>query len=378
MSAVSTILRYDFRRFFRDRLMFAFSVLVLVMYVLIVQIVPDDAQPDWGFATTRESADLVHKALAGMDENGEFKLKVFDTEEELKNAFDPDYEPPEEDGKGDKPADVDDGAAEEEFNLFAGFVIPADIKAMAMRGEKPEIRIYVDESMPDEAQQMAEVVAEMIALGVFGAAPTFQEENKDEVFIGPQITERTLNEKMRLSMAMIILMMEMLALASLVSRELKSGTVHALLTTTVSLPSYFLAKVLFGVIIAFTQAFLVTLLTGSLNDAPVVLGLHIFFGAFMFTGFGLMVGSKGRDLMEVITWGMLVYIPALIPSITAMLPGSPPLWVMAMPTYPMVHGMLSAADPEPAVAPWVYLLWTVGWTLAAMAGGLVLMRRRLK
>jgi|GEM_PF-2396189 len=382
MSAITAILHYDLKRFLRDKLMLAFSVLVLIMYVVIVQVSPDDIQPKWVFATTEEGAELVEDVLkrmvdekAGDVDQPTIKVVRFKTEGDLVAAFKK-QAGIEDEKDNKKEGEKKDDESDDEY--FVGFAFPADAKAKALRGEKPEVHLYVDESMPRENQELAELIGQQIALATLSQGLDIDETQKEDALLGKKPEMRSFKEQMRSMFALVILMMEMLAFASLLSKEIKSGTVHALLTTTVSLPTYFAGKMIFGVLLAFTQAYLVSIFTGALTPAPLLLTAYLLIGAVMFTGFGIIVGSRGHDLMEVLMFGMLFMLPGLIPVVTAILPGGDPLWVQVLPTYPLVQGMLTAAESNPDFAPGALLAWSLAWTAGLLLVGVVALRRRLK
>lgn len=376
MSTITAMLQTDWTRFVRDRFLFIMSIVLLVLYGVFAQVLPEDIQPKWAFATTEAGAPILKKALEDIDPDEKFSLRVFKDEEALRNAFDPEYEPPEEGGAGDS----NDQAGEEEEpegDLFVGLVFPPDMRGALQKGERPVVRVYVDESMPAENQQVAEAIGKLISLSTLGKLPG-ADDKKEETALGPDIPQRTFKDQFRALFAMIVLMMELLAVASLLGRELRGGTVRALLTTTVSVKSYFAAKVIFGALLAFVQAFIVALITGGLANNPHVVVLYLMAGATLFTGVGLMVGCKARDLIEIVTWGMGPIIIGMIPAITALLPGAAPLWVKVLPTYPIIEGLLSAGDANPVTSPWLLVAWAFGWAAFSVGLAFFAVTRRLR
>lgn len=354
MSTILTVLKYDFRRFLRDWLMLAFSVFMLVIYVAVVLFVPTDITPTWDIAVTETGSEPVMEFInRHLDEGGQLKVVRYATEDEMKKAF------------------------EEGAEHFVGVALQSDAKAALARGDKPKARIYVDESSPPETQKTARAVGAMIASAAFFPDMAAPEEGGEKT-LGPKIEQTTFKERTRALFAIMILIMEMLALGSLLSREISSGVVHAILTTTVSLPRYFASKMTFGVVLAFVQAGTVAALTGALSPNPVVITLLLFLGSIMFTAMGVVAGTRGRHLMEVMMWGMLFMLPCLVPAFTVMLPGSPPLFVQVIPTFPLIEGVLTAGHAEPLLNPWVYVGWTAGWTAALTAVAYAALRRRVK
>jgi hypothetical protein len=370
MSTVLTVLKYDFKRFLRDWLMVAFSVAMILMYVAVILWVPADITPDWKIAVTKSSAAALEKVLEGdLEEDGQVTLVVFDTEEELRAVF-------EDKKKGDEESDEkkkDDEEVEDDF--FVGIAIDEDAKAQFARGEKPKARVYIDESSPPEVQETARAIGAMIAMASF--FPQDRAASEPER-LGPTIDQADFKERMKGLMAALILVMELLAFASLMSREISSGVVHAILTTTVSMPRYFVAKMTFGITLAFVQAAGLALLAGALKSAPHFILLQLFFGAILFTAAGMISGTRGRHLMEVIMWSFVFMLPAMVPAFAVMIPGSPSLIVQAMPSYPLIEGVITAGQASPLYSPWLLVGWTAAWAAGMSGIAYVALRRRVK
>lgn len=377
MSTITAMLQTDWTRFVRDRFLFIMSIVLLVLYGVFAQVLPDDIQPKWAFATTEAGAPILKEALKAIDPGEKFSLRIFEDEQALKNAFDPTYEPPDTSATEDSDEQAASEEQEPEGDLFVGLVFPPDMKGALQKGERPVVRVYVDESMPAENQQVAEAIGKLISLSTLGKLPGAGDK-QEETALGPDIPQRTFKDQFRALFAMIVLMMELLAVASLLARELRGGTVRALLTTTVSVKSYFAAKVIFGALLAFAQGFIVALITGGLAHNPHIVVLYLMAGAIMFTSVGLVVGCKARDLIEIVTWGMGPIIIGMIPAITALLPGAAPLWVKVLPTYPIIEGLLSVGDPSPVTSPWLLVAWAFGWAAAGIGVAFFAVSRRLR
>jgi hypothetical protein len=69
----------------------------------------------------------------------------------------------------------------------------------------------------------------------------------------------------------------------------------------------------------------VAALTGGFDANPVIIGVHLLLGAVIFTTAGIIAGTRGKHLMEVMLWGMVFIIPFMLPAIVSMLPGWPRL-----------------------------------------------------
>jgi ABC-2 type transport system permease protein len=208
------MLKYDFKRFLRDWLMVVFSVVTLIMYVVAAKFVPDDIAPKWKIAVTKDSAAVLAPIMATHMKDANLAMAEFADETALKAAF------------------VEGG------DYFIGISFDAGAQEMAASGERPKARIYVDETTPPEAQTTARAIGAMIASAALlpsnGGA-------KEVERLGPVIEKVNFHDRTQAMMAVFLLMVEMLALASLIAREVTSGVVHAILTTIVSLPCYFAA-----------------------------------------------------------------------------------------------------------------------------------------
>jgi ABC-2 type transport system permease protein len=59
-------------------------------------------------------------------------------------------------------------------------------------------------------------------------------------------------------------------------------------------------------------------------------------GALLVTGVGFLIASVARDMMSVISWGMLAIILLGIPSVSIMFPGTISDWVRVIPSFYLV------------------------------------------
>lgn len=358
MSVVASMLRYDFKRFVRDRFIFVMTLVSLLLYGIGGQYIPESIAPQWRIAAVGDTADRMQAAIEAnlkARENQDsipFEVVRFESEEEMRKAF-----------------------LDEEQDFFVGIALDAGAKETIASGGKAKARIYVDENAPPAAQESARAVGAVLANSQAAVAGWDKPRPK---MLGPKVEDVSFGHRTRTLLAFMVLMMEMIALASLVSKEISGGVVHAVLTTTVSLPRYFASKVLFGVLLAFSQAILLAGILGVLSVNPLVIGALLLCAAVTFTGFGIIAGTRGKHLMEVMMWSILFIAPCLIPSIASMLPGTAPLAVQVLPTYPVVQGLLSAGHEAPLVAPGIYIVWAGAWSALALVTSYFTLRRRVK
>jgi ABC-2 type transport system permease protein len=180
-------------------------------------------------------------------------------------------------------------------------------------------------------------------------------------------------------MAIIILMIEALALAGLVASEIESRTVSALLVTPASTFDVLAAKSVTGVILGVSQALVFLLATWSFGSAPVLVAAIVLLAAVMMSALGMITGAAGKDFMGTLFLGTAFLVPLIIPALSMILPGRPSLWVRALPSYGIVKSMVDVVGYGrglPDVAP---LLGVAAlWTVALFALSVAILKRRVE
>lgn len=364
MNAFFVLLKTDLVRFFREKLLVVFSIIMLVLYSAVSFFVPEDIQPRWGFAVDSAEGKALVDEMFARDKRATFPVIVL-SPEELEAAF-----------KAEKSEVLEDKLDRFDASLFAGFSFEPDYRAKVARGASPRVRIFVDETAGKTTQETARSVGELIALSAI--APPSGDDERVEKVLGPKVPERSFKDRLRALMALMILVMELLAVGSLLSREVGSGAVQSILATTVSLSKYWLAKISFGALVALAQALLVTAATGGLSDNPLLITLHLVLGALLVTGFGVIAGTRSKHLMEVMLIGALFMLPCLAPAVFAMLPGAPPLIARVLPTSALFEGLLSAGDTAPLTPHFVTLGIAAAWTAGVLVVSFIALKLRTR
>ena len=126
---------------------------------------------------------------------------------------------------------------------------------------------------------------------------------------------------MRPLLAIFILLVEILTLASLISIEIEQGTVRALLVTPMRVSGLYIAKGILGVGLALIQAILFIWLVGGFSHQPLIILVTIVLGSLMVVGISFLLASVARDVMAVTGWGMLILIIFAIPGFGIAVPG---------------------------------------------------------
>ncbi len=345
---IAAIIGKDIKALVRDRFLLMISILTLVFYTAIYYALPTqiDEFVRIGVHQPQGVTVVPEIQVPGLT------IERFESSEALRAA-------------------IDDG------DYMGGIDVPADIIERTGRGETVTLSVYLDAKTPPETHLLvAAMVREMTFLAMDQPLPVrlpdisqlFLGEDK----MGEQISPR---ERFRSLIALMILGMEMIALGSLISREVQTRTVTAILVTPTTVFDFMVAKATFGTGLACVQALAITLAIGAFFVAPLTLLVLLLLGSLMFTGFGMLAGARGRDFTEVMFWVILFFVPALVPAISALFPGTSSIWVQLLPTYPLAMALdavynqgAGLADIGPSVAAliaWDIAIFGLGWAILA-------------
>ena len=201
-----------------------------------------------------------------------------------------------------------------------------------------------------------------------------------EEIIGPDMLGRQIPPRDRILpfFAIFIILTETLGLSTLISEEIESRTAQALLITPMTVKGLFLAKGITGVSLAFGQALLFMVVTGGLNQQPLIILVTLLLASLMVTGIGFLLASAGKDLMSVMAWGLPAMIILGVPAFGVMFPGTVSDWVKVIPSYYLVDTVhLSANFGLGWGDVWQNLLILLGFNIAFIGLGIIALRRKL-
>ena len=269
-------------------------------------------------------------------------------------------------------------AAMEEKEYNVGVVLPEDLAAKLARGEQGEITVYLTSDIPPEIRDIYLLLFQ--ELGFILKGETLNIEANEEILgrdmAGAQIPQR---DRMLPLFAILIIIMETLGLGTLISEEVESGTVNALLITPMKVRELFVGKGITGTGMAFGQAAVLMLVMGGLTHEPVLILVTLLLSAVLVTGVGFMLASAGKDMMSVIGWGVPAIVILSIPTFGVMFPGSQSDWVKAIPSYYLVDTVHQVANMGAGWADmWGNLLILLAFDLALVWLGIALLRRKIR
>jgi ABC-2 type transport system permease protein len=351
---VAAIVAKDLRAFARDRFYVSVSILGLVVYVALFWLLPATVQETVPLGVRLEGADLVLAGLAGATDG--LDVVAFDDAAALRAAVE----------AGDE--------------VVAGLDFPPDFLAATAAGEPTTVRVLLPADAPEELRPALTALVRELAFAVAGDPPPVTAPTVDEAIVGVDRTgaQVSLREQLRPLLVFLILLVEMFALASLIAAEIHQRTITAILVTPARPSDVLAAKSVLGTGLAFAQALLLLLATGTFVRGWPILVVALLLGSVLVTGAAMIAGSLGRDFIGIVFWSALFMIPLTVPAFSVLFPGTAATWVQALPTYSLVEvlvGVTAYGDGWGAVG--IDLVVLAGWCVTLFAVGVVVLRHRV-
>ena len=312
---ISALVKKDLTLFFRNRFFAFITVLALVFYVVIYWVMPDTVEDTFTLAIYAPSA---FTELNDLDDSDGVELVNYDSIEQLK-------------------IDVENGDQQ------IGAVITDEALAQIATGERARIDLYFSSSTPDEFKELFTVLFSQIAYVLGGNVANIE---ANETILGPDTVGDPIpvRDQMRPMLAIFVIILETMGLATLLGEEIGTGTARAILTTPLRVEGLVLAKGVTGFSMTFVQALLIVATTGGLRSQPLLIVVTLALGALMATAIGFLLASVARDMMSVMAWGVLVILLLAIPAIGVLIPGLLTGWSQAIPSFYLVDTVHRAAN----------------------------------
>ena len=347
---IKALVAKDFSLFFRNRFYALITVLGIVFYLIIYFVMPSSVDEELEIGLYAPVIPPVFE-LIQQEEGLEFEM--FESEEALKEA-------------------ITGGAYE------AGVALPADIMEKFASGQKPHIILYFSADTPDEIKDTIETMVRELAYLQTGQslAIDISAEILGPDMLGEQIPIR---DRLRLLLAVMLIMFEMMGLASLISEEVEQGTIGALLVTPMRVRDLFTAKLIMGVSLAFIQGILFMAIVGGLNNQPLIISISLLLGSILFTGTGFLIASLARDMLTSMGWGITILLIYSIPAFGIMFPGTITDWAKAIPSYYLADTIHQASNFNAGWGDvWANLLILLAFNLVIVWGGIMALRRKFQ
>lgn len=261
-------------------------------------------------------------------------------------------------------------------DMPAGLVFPPDLMEQLLAGQKPRVDVYLAAGSPPEVRDVYVVVVKGMALAMSGQPLNIE---ANEITLGPDMAGQQIapRDRMRPLLAVFVIVMETIGLATLIADEVQGGTLRALLVTPMDVRDLFVAKGIMGVGMTFVQAVLVMGVTGGLRQSPGLMLVTLLLGAVMATSIGFLMASVSRDMMSSIGWGILAMVILAIPAFGVLFPGTVTAWGKALPSYYLIdtiHRVANFAAGWGEV--WPNLLILAGISGLFLWAGVAVLRRK--
>lgn len=345
---IKALLKKDIALFMSNRFYMLITIIGIVFYIGIYFIMPSKVDEKLSLAMY---APVMPPAFSQLINQEGAKVELYSSEEALKQA-------------------VLDG------DFQVAISLPPDIMDTWANGGKPEITVYYTSTMPPEVSAAVVALVKELSYAQTGQALNF--ETTEEV-LGPDMlgNQITLRDRLRPLLAVFILLVEILTLASLISVEIEQGTARALLVTPMRTADLFIAKGVLGVGLALVQAVVFMAIVGGFNHQPLIILTTLIIGSAMAVGAGFLLASLARDIMSVTGWGILVLILLAIPGFGTAIPGLISDWAKVIPSYYLTDTVSRVANYS---AGWgevgTNLAILAGFTAAVIWLGMFTLRRR--
>jgi ABC-2 type transport system permease protein len=347
---IKTLVAKDFSLFFRNRFYTLITVLGIAVYIIIYFVMPSSVDEELKIGLY---APVIPPVFELIQEEEGVEFEVFTSEEKLKEVV-------------------------AEGNYEAGVSLPEDIMEKFAAGQKPHIILYFPTDAPDEIKAAVETMVRELAYLQTGQSPAIDvsAEILGRDMLGEQIPIR---DRLRLLLAIMLIMFEMMGLASLISEEVEQGTIQALLVTPMSVRELFTAKLIMGVGLAFAQGVLFMAIVGGLNSQPLIILTALLLGSIMFTGTGFLIASLARDMLSSMGWGVTILLIYSVPAFGIMLPGTITDWAKAIPSYYLSDIIHQASNFNAGWGDiWLNLLILLGFNLVIVWGGIMALGRKFR
>ncbi len=349
------VLRKDFSLQIRDWFFLFITILSVATFVTLYWVLPREIDETISMGVRGTQVRTALAALANESEEG-LGIAVYDTTEELKSAV-------------------------EERDVEVGIDLPDDFVERVRAGTEVSVTVYARPSLPDEVRSAMTSMVREVAYAIAGHPLPISEPSEETVILGVDRAgeQMSIRDRLRPLYAFLVLIMEAVALGTLIASEVQHRTITAVLATPAGLTEVLAAKGIVGTTVAFTEASLVTLLIQGFGPAPGIVLVAILLGAVLVTGISMIAGAAGKDLMGTLYFSMIFLVPLIIPGFAVLFPGSTAGWIKVLPSYGLVQTIIVTSYQGGGWAESARHLGTLAaWCAVSAVAGLVVLKRRVE
>lgn len=377
LAILLALLKKELLVFSRDKLYLFLTALTLVIVVVFYHLLPDTVDETITVGLSPSVQTLVEASAESLAALGVPEASIAELRDAPRLAEEQGLILTEFDTAEEMAAAIESG---DEVQI--GVAVPPDFVERVLAGERDiEVTVYSQAAVPDEVQAAMSGFIREIARQLAGEELPVRFPAEDLIILGPDRMgdQIPLRDRMLPMFALMILLMESFALASLISVEVLQRTASAVLVTPARVSDMLAAKTIFGSGLAFVQGMFVLLVLGAFTSANwLPLTLTMLIGALIFTSLAMVAGAAGKDFMGQVFYTMGFTVPLLIPAFAILFPGSAATWVTFLPTWPLLDVIVGVTVYDAVLADvWPSMLMALAWGLALYAVGLVVLRRKV-
>lgn len=345
---IPPLIKKDLMLFFRNKFYSFITIMALVAYIGVYYAMPADVDEviEVGLFAPAESA----QAAKMLDDDG-ITFRVFESADAMEQAI-----------------------LQEE--ILSGIAFPENIMQAISLGEKPVVRVYLASDLDADMREMMKVMVEAISLTLTGRGLNIE---ANEVIIGRDMAgeQIPIRNRMLPLFAIVILMFETMGLASLMAEEIQAGTIRALLISPMSTREFFVAKGIMSVSLVLVQASILMLAVGGFAIEPLIVLTTLLLGSLLVTGIGFLMGAAGKDMLSVMSWGILAMFVLMVPAFGVIFPGTMTGWAKLIPSYYLVDSLHQVINFG---AGWAQvgsnMLILLVWIMALLTAGALVLKRK--
>ena len=262
--------------------------------------------------------------------------------------------------------------------ISGGIALPDDFFRQLNAGTRPVVTIYLPSDTPDDMRDLMPVLVEAMVLALSDEPLNF---DVNEEILGPDMIGQQipLRDRMLPLFAIFVLMMETLGMASLITQEIQTRTINALLVTPMRVIEFITSKGIVSVMITFTQAALLMLIVGGFLQQPLIIAVTLLLGALLVTGIGFLMGAAGKDFLSVIGYGIPAIILLSIPAMGIAFPGLLTGWARIIPSYYLADTLHQVVNFDAGWRQiWMNLTILLAVDAALLALGALVLKRKFR
>ncbi|UCF05812.1 MAG: ABC transporter permease [bacterium] len=347
---IQALIVNDYKAFFRDKFFGIMTIVGLILFILFYFVMPARINETITIGLYSPYAAYL---FDNIPEGGGAIFHTVESEDELKRSV-----------------------IDNEF--YVGISIPEDVWASYLSGKRPHIYVFYSADIPDEAKEMNTVLIGEMINELSGNAIEVEEV---EIVLGPDMAGRQIPYRDRLLPLLVFMLMitEVIGLSNLITYELQTGTIEALLATPMRIIDFFAGKGLTGISLAFSQIFLLMMITRSLTHHAGLIVVALLLGVMMVTGIAFLIASVSKDMVSVIGWGTLVLIVLVIPAVTVVFRAPVSSWIKILPSYFLVDILHKAINFNIGWSGNVRnILPLAGFDIVFVCLGIVILKRKVR